>query len=88
MHRIVRLALPLFAVAAWLGTAAAEPVKIRVGRGSAAEEQLWLMAAKPELARSQGAAYKLELTNFPATDNASWHSRRASSTSPPAAPTR
>ena len=68
MHRIVRLAAPLFAMAAWLGTAAAEPVKIRVGRGSAAEEQLWLMAAKPELARSQGTAYKLELTNFPATD--------------------
>jgi ABC-type nitrate/sulfonate/bicarbonate transport system substrate-binding protein len=49
--------------AAW-----AEPVTIRVGRGGAAEEQLWLMVAKPEIAPNQGKAYKLNLVSFPATD--------------------
>ena len=57
----------VFAIGA-LGRAYAEPVTIRVGRGGAAEEQLWLMAAKPEITPNQGKAYKLDLINFPATD--------------------
>src|SRR5262245_39940575 len=68
MHTIARLALPLLAAMASIGAAAAEPVKIRIGRGNAAEEQLWLMAAKPGIAPNQGKAYALDLTNFPATD--------------------
>jgi len=68
MNGIFRLSLAVLVMAIWLGDALAEPVKIRVGRGSAAEEQLWLLAAKPELAPNQGKAYTLDLTNFPATD--------------------
>ena len=46
----------------------AAPLKIRIGRGGAGEEQLWLMAAKPEIATNQGKSYVLEMINFPATD--------------------
>jgi ABC-type nitrate/sulfonate/bicarbonate transport system substrate-binding protein len=68
MTMIARLSLSLLAVTGWIGAAAADPVKIRIGRGSAAEEQLWLIAAKPQVAPNQGKAYTLDLTNFPATD--------------------
>lgn len=47
-----------------LARAATGPVEIRIGHGFAAEEQLWLMAAKPELAPSQGKAYTLKFTAF------------------------
>lgn len=47
---------------------AADPVVIRVDRGAAAEAQLWLMAAKPSLARNQGSKYKIEMTYFPSAD--------------------
>ena len=33
---------------------------IRFGRQTAAEDNLWLMIAKPELARNYGKAYKVE----------------------------
>jgi ABC-type nitrate/sulfonate/bicarbonate transport system substrate-binding protein len=39
-------------------------VEIRIGHGFAAEENLWLMAAKPELAPNQGKAYTLTFTAF------------------------
>jgi ABC-type nitrate/sulfonate/bicarbonate transport system substrate-binding protein len=40
------------------------PVEIRIGHGFAAEENLWLMAAKPDLTPNQGKAYTLSLTAF------------------------
>lgn len=40
------------------------PVEIRIGHGFAAEEQLWLMAARPDLAPNFGKAYTLKLTAF------------------------
>ena len=43
---------------------AGTPVEIRVGHGFAAEENLWLMAAKPDLAPNQGKAYRLAFTAF------------------------
>lgn len=46
----------------------AQPIKIRVGHGAAAEEQLWLMKAKPEIAPNQGKAYTLDFYLFPGTD--------------------
>jgi hypothetical protein len=64
---IARLALSLLG-AATAFSATAEPVKIRVGRGNAGEEQLWLMATKPQVTPNQGKTYMLEMTNFPATD--------------------
>lgn len=48
--------------------AAADPVTIRVGRGAAAEEQLWLMEALPSITPNQGKAYKIEMTLFRGTD--------------------
>ncbi|MFL6797529.1 MAG: ABC transporter substrate-binding protein [Xanthobacteraceae bacterium] len=69
MRNKILLSIAMLAISAWSSASAlAEPVKIRVGRGAAAEEQLWLMAAKPEIAPNQGRVYTLDLTNFPATD--------------------
>jgi ABC-type nitrate/sulfonate/bicarbonate transport system substrate-binding protein len=51
-----------------VGSALAQPVTLRIGRGAAAEEQLWLMVAKPDVAPNQGKAYTLNLISFPATD--------------------
>jgi ABC-type nitrate/sulfonate/bicarbonate transport system substrate-binding protein len=39
---------------------------IRLGRGFAAEEQLWLMSARPDLAPNQGKAYELKQILFQA----------------------
>lgn len=46
----------------------ADPVKIRVGHGSAAEEPLWAMKAAPEVTPHQGKSYELEYTLFRGTD--------------------
>jgi ABC-type nitrate/sulfonate/bicarbonate transport system substrate-binding protein len=40
------------------------PVEIRVGHGFAAEENLWLMVARPELTPNQGKTYTLAFTAF------------------------
>src|SRR5438105_14368332 len=66
-----------FAAAGLLGsagivpTAAAEPVTIRLGYGGAAEEQVWLLIAKPELGKNQGKLYKLDATRFQSSDKRS-----------------
>src|SRR3989440_2252318 len=39
---------------------AQQPPLIRLGRGFAAEEQLWLMSARPDLAPNQGKRYQLK----------------------------
>src|SRR3989440_5867845 len=45
---------------------AQEPTLIRLGRGFAAEEQLWLMSARPDLAPNQGKRYQLKQILFQA----------------------
>src|SRR3954471_23199263 len=45
---------------------AQEPTLIRLGRGFAAEEQLWLMSARPDLTPNQGKKYKLDQKLFQA----------------------
>ncbi len=66
-HRsCIRAVVSLIAVVAT--HAAAEMPTIRIGRGAAGEEQLWLMKAKPDLARNQGRKYGLEMTYFPSAD--------------------
>jgi ABC-type nitrate/sulfonate/bicarbonate transport system substrate-binding protein len=50
------------------GNALAEPVTLRLGYGAAAEEPLWLVVAKPELARNSGKVYKLDATRFTGSD--------------------
>lgn len=69
---MTRRALVLVSVAtllaALLGPSAAAPpgapVELRVGAGFAAEEQLWLMVARPDLTPSQGKLYTVKLTQF------------------------
>src|SRR4051812_20596777 len=51
------LAVPLFA-------AAQEPPTIRIGHGLSAEEQLWLMAARPDLTPNQNKKYRLKFAQF------------------------
>jgi ABC-type nitrate/sulfonate/bicarbonate transport system substrate-binding protein len=48
--------------------AAAEPVTLRLGYGGAAEEQVWLLIAKPELGKNSGKLYKLDATRFQSSD--------------------
>lgn len=47
----------------------AGPVEIRLGHGFAAEEQFWLMAARPDITPNQGRLYTLRLTAFRASDD-------------------
>ena len=47
---------------------AAEPVTIRLGYGPAAEEQVWLLIAKPELGKNQDRLYRLDATRFTGSD--------------------
>ena len=47
-----------------LPTEAADPPLIRFGHGFAAEEQVWLMAARPDLTPGQGAKYRLKFVAF------------------------
>jgi ABC-type nitrate/sulfonate/bicarbonate transport system substrate-binding protein len=48
--------------------ARAQPVTFRLGYGGAAEEPMWLIVAKPDLAKNYGKAYTLEATKFTSSD--------------------
>jgi ABC-type nitrate/sulfonate/bicarbonate transport system substrate-binding protein len=45
-----------------------QPVTFRLGYGGAAEEPMWLLVAKPELARNYGKAYRLDPIRFTSSD--------------------
>jgi len=60
--RFLSLALVLVSFAA----AAQDVPLIRLGRGFAAEEQVWLMSARPDLAPNQGKKYQLKQILFQA----------------------
>ena len=62
MTRIVWLVPIIFA----FGAHAAEPPVVRFGRGFAAEEQVWLMSARPDLTPNQGKQYQLKQILFQA----------------------
>src|ERR1700752_910727 len=47
---------------------AAEPLKIRLGYGVAAEEQLWLLLAKPDIGTRYGKDYTIDGTRFSGSD--------------------
>jgi ABC-type nitrate/sulfonate/bicarbonate transport system substrate-binding protein len=49
-----------FAAPSW----AADPPTLRIGYGSAAEEQLYLLLAKPDMGKNYGKAYKLDASRF------------------------
>jgi ABC-type nitrate/sulfonate/bicarbonate transport system substrate-binding protein len=63
MTRTICALVALFAAGAAL---AQEPTLIRFGRGFAAEEQVWLMSARPDLAPNQGKKYQLKQILFQA----------------------
>ena len=50
------------------GAAHAQVPQIRLGYGPAAEEQLWLLIAKPDVGKHYGKAYTLEATRFTGSD--------------------
>jgi ABC-type nitrate/sulfonate/bicarbonate transport system substrate-binding protein len=56
----------LLALLAGFAVQAAEPPLIRLGRGFAAEEQVWLMSARPDLTPNQGKRYQLKQILFQA----------------------
>src|SRR5215831_13078753 len=43
---------------------AADPPTLRLGYGSAAEEQLYVLLAKPDLGKNNGKTYKLDASRF------------------------
>ena len=62
MQAVLSILLLVFAVHAVAQTG---PL-IRFGRGFAAEEQVWLMSARPDLAPNQGKRYQLKQILFQA----------------------
>jgi ABC-type nitrate/sulfonate/bicarbonate transport system substrate-binding protein len=62
MKKAVAVAALLFSCTAL----AQEPTLIRFGRGFAAEEQVWLMSARPDLTPNQGKKYRLKQILFQA----------------------
>ena len=56
------------ALTASVDTARAQPVVFRLGYGGAAEEPIWLLVAKPDLAKNYGKAYTLDATKFTSSD--------------------
>lgn len=45
-----------------------QPVTLKLGRANAAEENYWLMEARPDITPNQGKVYKLDITPFRASD--------------------
>jgi len=66
--RGVAAACLLGVVIASASAAFGQPVTLRVGYGAAAEEPLWLLLAKPDLARNYGKAYTLDGSRFTGSD--------------------
>jgi ABC-type nitrate/sulfonate/bicarbonate transport system substrate-binding protein len=63
MNRAIGVVLGIVFASAAL---AQEPTPIRFGRGFAAEEQVWLMSARPDLTPNQGKKYQLKQILFQA----------------------
>ena len=63
-----RMVWLLVLVVANTGTVLAQPATLRLGYGTAAEEPLWLVVAKPDLAKNYGKAYTLDATRFTGSD--------------------
>jgi ABC-type nitrate/sulfonate/bicarbonate transport system substrate-binding protein len=63
-----RMAWLLVLLVANTGTVLAQPATLRLGYGTAAEEPLWVIVAKPDLAKNYGKAYTLDATRFTGSD--------------------
>src|SRR5712691_7824156 len=70
-HNTVLRAIACFVGIVVASASLAQPVTLRLGYGTAAEEPLWLIVAKPDLAKNQGKAYTLDATRFTGSDKRS-----------------
>ena len=68
VRRGLAAAFFLALAAAIAGPALSQPVTFRLGYGGAAEEPMWLIVAKADLARNYGKAYTLDATRFTSSD--------------------
>src|SRR6516164_155240 len=66
-----RMACLIVLAAATADIALGQPVTLRLGYGTAAEEPLWAIVAKPDLAKNYGKAYALDATRFTGSDKRS-----------------
>ncbi len=66
-----RMACLIVLAAATADIAVGQPVTLRLGYGTAAEEPLWVIVAKPDLAKNYGKAYALDATRFTGSDKRS-----------------
>src|SRR5262249_55279874 len=66
-----RMACVIVLAAATADLALGEPGPLRLGCGTGAEEPLWVIVAKPDLAKSYGKAYVLDATRFTGSDKRS-----------------
>src|SRR5215813_11020965 len=66
-----RLACLIVLAAATTDIAFGQPVTLRLGYGMAAEEPLWVIVTKPDLAKHYGKAYALDATRFTGSDKRS-----------------
>jgi ABC-type nitrate/sulfonate/bicarbonate transport system substrate-binding protein len=67
-HRFTGIFYACF-ISVFLASAAhADPVNLRIGYGTAAEEQLWLLIAKPDIGKHYGKRYTIESTRFTGSD--------------------
>lgn len=62
------IATALAALAWTCQSLAQAPVTLKMGRANAAEENYWLMEARPDITPNQGKLYKLDITPFRASD--------------------
>ena len=63
---MIRILVLVIGVLSAITALAEEPTLIRFGRGFAAEEQVWLMSARPDLTPNQGKKYRLKQILFQA----------------------
>src|SRR6516162_3425659 len=68
MAKLWGILATLAVVAAMIGAASADPVTLRIGYGVAAEEQLWLLIARPTVGTHYGKDYTIEGTRFSGSD--------------------
>ncbi len=66
--RFVGIFIAVLAVSIHAPALAQEPVTLKMGRANAAEENYWLMQARPDITPNQGKLYKLDITAFRASD--------------------
>jgi ABC-type nitrate/sulfonate/bicarbonate transport system substrate-binding protein len=56
------------AVLTWSAQCFSQPVTLKLGRANAAEENYWVMEARPDITPNQNKVYKLDITPFRASD--------------------